>query len=175
MGVSGKLDILKELLREALSGNHKILIFSQFVGMLKIIEEYLIKKKIIFAYMDGSTRERKAVIDKFNQDDSVRVFLLSLKVGGLGLNLTSADTVILYEPWWNPAVESQAIDRTHRIGQKNAVTAYKLIAQGTIEEKILELQQRKKQLIDALIVSEKGIAKSIGWEDVKFLLDIKEA
>jgi SNF2 family DNA or RNA helicase len=174
MGVSGKFNMLKELLQEALSGNHKILVFSQFVEMLKIIREYLIKEKIAFEYMDGSTKDREAPVNSFNNDEKIRLFLLSLKVGGLGLNLTSADTVILYEPWWNPAVENQAIDRAHRIGQKKTVVAYKMITKGTIEEKILELQKRKKRLIDSLVVSEEGIAKKLGWEDIKFLLGINE-
>ena len=122
--------------------------------------------------MDGSTKNRLETVDRFNALDQVKVFLLSLKVGGVGLNLTSADTVILFEPWWNPAVEDQAIDRAHRIGQKKTVIAYKLICKGTIEEKMLELQKRKKNMIDSLVVAEEGVAKKLGWEDIRFLLDI---
>ncbi len=170
--VSAKLNLLKEMLQEALSGGHKVLVFSQFVEMLTIIGDYLKKEKIPFEYMDGSTKDRAAAVKNFNDNPDVKVFLLSLKTGGVGLNLTSADTVILYEPWWNPSVEDQAIDRAHRIGQKNTVTAYKLICKGTIEEKILELQKRKKNIIDSLVVSEDGIAKKLGWDDIKFLLDI---
>lgn len=172
LAVSAKLNLLKEILQEAVSGGHNILIFSQFVTMLSIIAEYLKKEKILFEYMDGSTKDRPGAVERFNTADDVKIFLLSLKVGGVGLNLTKADTVILYEPWWNPAVEDQAVDRAHRIGQKSAVTAYKLICKGTIEEKILELQKRKKNLIDSLVVSEEGIAKKLGWEDIKFLLDL---
>ena len=149
------------------------MIFSQFIGMLGIIAEYLKKENIIFEYMDGSTKDRRETVDRFNSSDEVKVFLLSLKVGGVGLNLTSADTVILFEPWWNPAVEDQAIDRAHRIGQQKTVMAYKFICKGTIEEKILELQKRKKNMIDSLVVAEEGIAKKLGWEDIRFLLDIE--
>ncbi len=172
LSVSAKLNLLKELLAEALSGGHRVLIFSQFIGMLGIIAQYLKKEDIVFEYMDGSTTERRECVDRFNSDTKVKVFLLSLKVGGVGLNLTGADTVIIFEPWWNPAVEDQAIDRAHRIGQRNTVTAYKLICKGTIEEKMLELQKRKRNMIDSLVIAEDGIAKKLGWEDIKFLLDI---
>lgn len=170
---SAKLVLLKELLSEALDGGHKILIFSQFVEMLKIIAEYLRKETIVFEYMDGRTKNRRQSVERFNNNNAVRVFLLSLKVGGFGLNLTSADTVIIYEPWWNPAVEEQATDRAHRIGQKKTVVAYKMITKGTIEEKILELQKKKKHIFDSLIISEDGLAKKLSWEDIKFLLDIE--
>jgi len=170
--ISSKLNLLKELLSESLDGGHKILIFSQFTQMLDIITEYLKKEKLTFERMDGSTKDRREIVERFNQDPETKIFLLSLKVGGVGLNLTSADTIILFEPWWNPAVEDQAIDRAHRIGQKKSVTAYKLICKGTIEEKILELQKKKKNLIDSLVVAEEGISKALDWEDIKFLLDM---
>ncbi len=171
--VSGKMELLKETLDELLAGGHKVLIFSQFVSMLKIMEEYLEREKIPYAYMDGSSKDRQEEVERFNKDSSLKVFLLSLKVGGVGLNLTSADTVIIYEPWWNPAVENQAIDRVHRIGQSNSVLAYRLITKGTIEEKMLELQNRKRFLMDALVLSEESIGKKLDWEDIKFLLDLK--
>ncbi len=171
--VSGKMELLKETLAELLAGGHKVLIFSQFVSMLKIMEEYLEREKITYAYMDGSSKDRQEEVERFNADASLKVFLLSLKVGGVGLNLTSADTVIIYEPWWNPAVENQAIDRVHRIGQNNAVLAYRLITKGTIEEKMLELQNRKRFLMDTLVLSEETIGKRLDWEDIKFLLDMK--
>jgi SNF2 family DNA or RNA helicase len=174
IGISAKTDLFKEMLQELLSSGHRVLIFSQFVQMLGILRDHLDKEKIVYEYMDGQTKDRHKRVDHFNNDPKVQVFLLSLKVGGLGLNLTSADSVILYEPWWNPAVEQQAIDRTHRIGQKNSVLAYHLIARGTIEEKIVELQQRKKYLMNAIVLSDESIAKQIGWEDIKFLLDIKD-
>ncbi|MBF0387382.1 MAG: SNF2 helicase associated domain-containing protein [Candidatus Omnitrophica bacterium] len=173
IGISAKTDLLKEMLGEILSSGHRVLVFSQFVGMLEIIRDHLTKEQIAFEYMDGRTQDRQKRVEHFNSDPTVQVFLLSLKTGGLGLNLTSADTVILYEPWWNPAVEQQAIDRTHRIGQKKAVVAYHLIARGTIEEKILELQERKKFLMSSLVLSDESIAKKLGWDDIKFLLDIK--
>ena len=169
--VSTKLNLLKELLDEALDAGHRVLVFSQFVQMLDIIGDYLGREKISFECLDGRTRDREGVVERFKQGGS-SVFLLSLKVGGVGLNLTSADTVILFEPWWNPAVESQAIDRAYRIGQDKQVMAYKLICKGTIEEKMLELQKHKKNLIDSLILSEDSLGKALGWEDVKFLLDI---
>jgi len=171
--VSGKMELLKETLEELLAGGHKVLIFSQFVSMLKIMEEYLIREKIPYAYMDGSSKDRQEEVARFNADPSIKVFLLSLKVGGVGLNLTSADTVIIYEPWWNPAVENQAIDRVHRIGQEVSVLAYRMITKGTIEEKMLELQNRKRFLMDALVLSEASIGKKLDWEDIKFLLDMK--
>jgi SNF2 family DNA or RNA helicase len=171
--VSGKMELLKETLDELLAGGHKVLIFSQFVSMLRIIEDYLKREKIAYAYMDGSSTDRQEEVARFNSDPELKVFLLSLKVGGVGLNLTSADTVIIYEPWWNPAVENQAIDRVHRIGQSNSVLAYRLITKGTIEEKMLELQNRKRFLMDSLVLSEDSIGKKLDWEDIKFLLDMK--
>ncbi len=171
--VSGKMELLKETVGELLAGGHKVLIFSQFVSMLKIMEDYLKHEDIAYAYMDGSSRDRQEEVERFNNDPALKVFLLSLKVGGVGLNLTSADTVIIYEPWWNPAVENQAIDRVHRIGQQNSVLAFRLITKGTIEEKMLELQNRKRFLMDALVLSEDSIGKKLDWDDIKFLLDMK--
>ncbi len=171
--VSGKMELLKETLAELLSGGHKVLIFSQFVSMLNFMEDYLKREDIAYAYLDGSSKDRQGEVERFNQDPNLKVFLLSLKVGGVGLNLTSADTVIIYEPWWNPAVENQAIDRVHRIGQNNSVLAYRLITKGTIEEKMLELQNRKRFLMDSLVLSEDSIGKKLDWEDIKFLLDMK--
>jgi SNF2 family DNA or RNA helicase len=142
---SAKLELLRELLEELISEGRKVLIFSQFVSMLKIIEESILKKAgYSYEVLTGSTRDRKRVIERFKEGKDV--FLISLKAGGLGLNLTEADTVILYEPWWNPAVESQATDRVYRIGQKNKVFIYKLIVENSVEEKILELQKKKKDL-----------------------------
>lgn len=173
IGVSAKTDLFKEMISELVPSGHRVLVFSQFVGMLEILREYLDKEGIVYEYMDGKTKDRADRVERFNQDHSVKVFLLSLKVGGLGLNLASADTVILYEPWWNPSVEQQAIDRAHRIGQRNPVLAYHLIARGTIEEKILQLQDRKKFLLNSLVFSEEALSRKLGWEDIKFLLDLK--
>jgi len=170
---SAKLDMLLEIIDEAIAGNHKILIFSQFVKMLKIIEEILQEKNIEYEMLHGGTKDRMDRIDNFNNNDNVKIFLLSLKAGGTGLNLTAADTVIHYDPWWNPAVEDQATDRAHRIGQKKVVNVYKLISKGSIEEKILELQKRKKDLIDKVIKSGEPVIKKLTWNDFKDLLDFE--
>jgi superfamily II DNA or RNA helicase len=145
--VSAKLGALRELLGEAIDGGHRVLVFSQFTSMLDLIERALAADGIAFCRLDGSTKDRAAVVEKFQSDDSIPVFLISLKAGGVGLNLTAADTVIHFDPWWNPAVEAQATDRAHRIGQKRVVTSIKLIARDTIEERVLALQQRKRDLL----------------------------
>ena len=149
---SGKIEILEELIDELLEGNHKILIFSQFTSMLKIIAKLLGKKKISYSYLDGQVKvaNREGVIEDFTSGKT-DIFLISLKAGGTGLNLTEADTVIHVDPWWNPAVEDQATDRAHRIGQKDVVNVYKIITRNTIEEKIYEIQLRKRKLIDSVI------------------------
>ena len=149
-----KSDALHELLEEAIEGGHRVLIFSQFVEMLQILVPDLAGKGIDFCYLDGQTRNRGEVVRKFQEED-VPVFLISLKAGGVGLNLAAADTVIHIDPWWNPAVEAQATDRAHRIGQEKVVTSYKLITRGTVEEKILALQNRKREMTESLL-SEAG-------------------
>jgi len=151
-GGSGKLDLLQQLLIDATDSGHRILLFSQFTGMLSLIKQQLELMKIDYHYLDGATQaaERLKLVHSFNSGEKP-VFLISLKAGGTGLNLTGADMVIHYDPWWNPAVEEQATDRAHRIGQKNAVQVYKLITRNTIEEKIYLLQQKKQELIDTLI------------------------
>ncbi len=151
-GGSGKLEMVQELIREATDGGHRILLFSQFTGMLSLIRQELETMKISYHYLDGATRAdmRLQLVKSFNAGEK-SVFLISLKAGGTGLNLTGADMVIHYDPWWNPAVEDQATDRAYRIGQKNSVQVYKLITKNTIEEKIYLLQQKKKELIDTLI------------------------
>jgi SNF2 family DNA or RNA helicase len=151
-GGSGKLDLLEELIDELVDGQHRILLFSQFTSLLKIIRESINKKGMNYLYLDGSTpvHERMDLVDRFNSGFG-EVFLISLKAGGTGLNLTSADVVIHFDPWWNPAVEDQATDRAHRIGQENVVQVFKLITKDTIEEKIIELQNKKKDLINAVI------------------------
>lgn len=151
-GGSGKLEMLQELLEEALDSGHRILLFSQFTSMLSIIRENLEREKIEYFYLDGSTKAelRGELVQAFNSGKG-SVFLISLKAGGTGLNLTGADMVIHFDPWWNPAVEDQATDRAHRIGQQNVVQVVKLITQGTIEEKVYELQQKKKEMIESVI------------------------
>ncbi|MDF1657951.1 MAG: DEAD/DEAH box helicase [Verrucomicrobiales bacterium] len=159
---SVKADTLNELLDEAIEGGHRVLIFSQFVEMLQVLVPDLAAKQIDFCYLDGQTKNRGEVVKRF-QEKEVPVFLISLKAGGVGLNLTAADTVIHIDPWWNPAVETQATDRAHRIGQTNVVTSYKLITRGTVEEKILSLQNKKRAMTESLL-SEAGDAGLSGDE-----------
>ena len=147
--VSVKLARLMELLDEAQRGGHRVLVFSQFTSMLSLIRDELDKEDIDFCYLDGATNDRSAVVNKFQKPNGPPVFLISLKAGGYGLTLTAADTVVLFDPWWNPAVEAQAADRIHRIGQTKPATIYKLITRGTVEEKILRLQDRKRSVISA--------------------------
>jgi len=147
--VSVKLARLMELLDEAQRGGHRVLVFSQFTSMLSLIRDELDKEDIDFCYLDGGTKDRSAVVDQFQKPTGPPVFLISLKAGGYGLTLTAADTVVLFDPWWNPAVEAQAADRIHRIGQTKPATIYKLITRGTVEEKILSLQDRKRSVISA--------------------------
>jgi len=155
--VSAKLGALRELLGEAIDGGHRVLVFSQFTTMLDLIERALMADGVVFCRLDGSTKDRGAVVEKFQGDAAIPVFLISLKAGGVGLNLTAADTVIHFDPWWNPAVEAQATDRAHRIGQKNVVTAIKLIARGTIEERVLELQRRKRAMLESTVDAEAAL------------------
>jgi SNF2 family DNA or RNA helicase len=168
-GDSGKLEDIVYMIHNALGKDHNILIFSQFVKHLKIIENHLVDAKINYAYLDGSVRDRKKEIEKFLHNDEVSIFLISLKAGGLGLNLTKADYVFLLDPWWNPAAEAQAIDRAHRIGQKNKVFTYKFIARDTVEEKILQLQDNKIKLAQDLISIEESFVKSLTKDDIKKL------
>ena len=147
---SAKMDLLMELLPTMVEEGRRILIFSQFTGMLDLIEKELDKEKIEYQTLTGKSKDRGKLCDDF-QAGKVPVFLISLRAGGTGITLTKADTVIHYDPWWNPALESQATDRAYRIGQKNPVFVYKLICQGTIEEKILKLQQKKRALFDGIL------------------------
>ncbi|MGC4092036.1 MAG: helicase-related protein [Polyangiaceae bacterium] len=163
---SGKLSAIRELIDEVESGGHKVLVFSQFVSMLKLIREALDEDKVRYEYLDGSTIDRAERVDRFQTDPTIPVFLISLKAGGSGLNLTAADTVIHFDPWWNPAVEDQASDRAHRIGQKRVVTVYRLVAAGTIEEKILQLKQKKKDLVTSVLSEDMGGAKNLSKDDL---------
>ena len=167
---SGKLDLFGELLEEVIDGGHRLLVFSQFVGMLTLLKEKLTAEGIEFCYLDGSTTDRAGVVERFQTNATIPVFLISLKAGGVGLNLTGADTVIHFDPWWNPAVEDQATDRAHRIGQTKVVTSYKLITRDTVEEKILTLQNRKREIIQATIGGEEEFAASLSWEEIQELL-----
>ncbi|MHB9095163.1 MAG: DEAD/DEAH box helicase, partial [Eubacteriales bacterium] len=172
-GESGKMQLLQEVMEDTLASGHRILLFSQFTTMLKIIREYLFAHNIGYFYLDGSTRaeQRQEMVRSFNEGEG-KVFLISLKAGGTGLNLTGADMVIHFDPWWNPAVEAQAADRTHRIGQKNVVQVFKLITRGTIEEKIFALQQKKKELIDSVIRPGETFLSKLTEEELKAIFDI---
>ena len=170
-GDSGKLKEVTYMLKNSISKGHKVLIFSQFVKHLKIMSDYLVSEKIQFSYLDGSTKDRQAQVENFQENDDISVFLISLMAGGTGLNLTKADYVFLLDPWWNPAVEAQAIDRAHRIGQTRTVFAYKFITKDTIEEKILKLQGHKQKLASDLITIEESFVKSLSKENIKDLFD----
>jgi SNF2 family DNA or RNA helicase len=169
---SGKLMALRELIDECQESGHKVLVFSQFVTMLKLMREALDEDKVRYEYLDGSTMDRPERIERFQTDPTIGVFLISLKAGGAGLNLTAADTVIHFDPWWNPAVEDQASDRAHRIGQSKVVTVYRLVAAGTIEEKILELKAKKKDLVASVLSEDAGGAKKLTRDDLDDLFKI---
>jgi SNF2 family DNA or RNA helicase len=169
-GDSGKLEDITHMLQNAMGEGHKILVFSQFVKHLDLVKAYLKLNKIDFAYLDGSSVDRKEQVERFNRDTSLKIFLISIKAGGLGLNLTEADYVFILDPWWNPAVEAQAVDRAHRIGQKKKVFTYKFITRNTVEEKILTLQQRKLRLTQELITTEESFMKQLTKEDIEQML-----
>lgn len=168
--LSGKMGLALELVRQAVEGGHKVLLFSQFTGMLDLLRTALDEMGIGHATIEGKTRDREAEIKKFSKDPNTPIFLLSLRAGGTGLTLVEADTVILFDPWWNPMVEAQAMDRAHRIGQTKSVNVYKLVTKGSVEEKVMELQVRKKQLFDALIQESETDLSALTWEDVQGLL-----
>ncbi len=165
-----KLDVLCPQIQELLSEGHKALVFSQFTSMLAIIKRHLDARNIVYEYLDGRTRNREDHIERFQNDPDCGVFLISLKAGGLGLNLTAADYVFLFDPWWNPAVESQAIDRAHRVGQTRRVVAYRLICRGTVEEKISELQDKKRSLADTILTADNRLLKGLSADDLQMLL-----
>jgi SNF2 family DNA or RNA helicase len=169
-GDSSKYDMLLELLQTLMEGRHKTVIFSQYTRMLNIMREDLQKQGIRFEYLDGSSKNRLSIVKKFNEDQNIPIFLVSLKAGGSGLNLVGADTVIHYDMWWNPAVENQATDRVHRLGQKQSVSSYKLITLNTIEEKILELHNRKKGLVRDVVSRDEDMMAKLTWEEVLELL-----
>ena len=166
---SAKMDVLVEHLLALHAGGHKVLIFSQFVEMLKLVKAELDRCSLSYLYLDGQTRKRQARVDEFQNRPEIPFFLISLKAGGVGLNLTAADYVVHIDPWWNPAVEMQATDRSHRIGQDKPVFVYKLITRDTVEEKILVLQERKRELVDRLISTEVSFFKQINADEVRSL------
>ncbi len=167
---SAKLEMLLEQVQEVTGERHKTLIFSQFTSLLAIVRRELDKAGIVYEYLDGKTNNRQQRVERFQTDPNCPVFLISLKAGGHGLNLTAADYVFILDPWWNPAVEAQAVDRAHRIGQQQPVFAYRLIAKDTIEEKILELQAGKKQLAEAIVAEDNSLLGGLSAEDLEFLL-----
>ncbi|HTU27152.1 MAG TPA: DEAD/DEAH box helicase, partial [Pirellulales bacterium] len=169
-GSSAKLDTLLEQLTELVDEGHKALVFSQFTSLLAIVRRQLDRREICYEYLDGKTTKRQAVIDRFQSDPACKLFLISLKAGGQGLNLTAADYIFILDPWWNPAVEAQAIDRAHRLGQKRPVFAYRLIARGTVEEKIVQLQGQKRDLADAIVSADNSLLQNLTVEDLQLLL-----
>lgn len=169
-GDSAKYEMLWELLQTLVEGGHKTVIFSQYTRMLQIMREDFEQRGIAFSYLDGSSKNRMDIVKEFNENEKIPVFLVSLKAGGTGLNLVGADTVIHYDMWWNPAVEAQATDRVHRMGQKKSVSSYKLITLNTIEEKIVEMQRRKKGLVKKVVSCDDEAIAKLTWEDVLELL-----
>jgi len=167
---SAKLDTLLEQLEEVIDEGHKVLVFSQFTSFLAILRKRLDAKPICYEYLDGRTTDRQARVARFQEDPECRLFLVSLKAGGQGLNLTAADYIYILDPWWNPAVEAQAVDRAHRIGQTRRVFAYRLIARDTVEEKILALQDKKRELAESIVRADQSVIGSLTPEDVELLL-----
>jgi superfamily II DNA or RNA helicase len=167
---STKLDMLLPQIAEVVDEGHKVLVFSQFTSFLAIVRQRLDEEKLVYEYLDGKTRDRQQRVDRFQTDPECPIFLISLKAGGLGLNLTAAEYVYLLDPWWNPAVETQAIDRSHRIGQTHTVFAYRLIARDTVEQKILDLQQKKRDLADAILNADNRLIQALTKDDLEFLL-----
>ncbi len=163
---SGKLEALLELLREAVDGGHRSLVFSQFTSMLDLIAPALDEAGISWCRLDGTTKDRGTVVERFQSDASISVFLISLKAGGTGLNLTAADTVIHFDPWWNPAVEAQATDRAHRIGQQNVVTSIKLVARDTVEQRVLDMQEKKRALLTELLDPENSAGPALDAQEL---------
>ncbi|HUK89514.1 MAG TPA: DEAD/DEAH box helicase [Blastocatellia bacterium] len=166
---SAKLDMLTSQLYELMDEGHKVLVFSQFTSFLAIVRTALDREGVQYEYLDGQTRDRQTPVERFQQDPDCKLFLISLKAGGLGLNLTSAEYVFLLDPWWNPAVEAQAIDRAHRIGQTRRVFAYRLISRDTVEEKVLELQKTKRNLADSIINADNSLIRELSRDDLNLL------
>jgi SNF2 family DNA or RNA helicase len=167
---SAKFDALIPQLSELREEGHKVLVFSQFTSLLALLRSRLDADGVVYEYLDGKTRDRESRVTRFQEDPSCDLFLISLKAGGLGLNLTAAEYVFLLDPWWNPAVEAQAIDRAHRIGQTRHVFAYRLLAADTVEDKIVELQRSKRDLADAIVRADAGLLRNLRAEDLEILL-----
>ena len=168
--LSSKIENLFEMLEDIILSNHKVLIFANFLGSLDLISEKANSLGYEHLLMTGSTRNRQELVDKFQNDKNIKLFLMTLKVGGVGLNLTEADYVFIFDPWWNKSAENQAVDRAHRMGQKNRVFSYKMITKGTIEEKILELQSQKQDMTDMIISGDEGGLKQLSSADLDYIL-----
>jgi len=164
------MNAFRELLYNCLEGGHRMLVFSQFVQVLKLLKAELQSADLPFCYLDGSTTDRMAQVDRFQEDESIPVFLISLKAGGTGLNLTAADVVVHFDPWWNPAAEAQATDRAHRIGQDKQVNVYKLITSGTVEEKVLDLQKEKRKLLEQVFDESEAANLKLSVQDLRELI-----
>ena len=168
--LSPKREALMEHLSDTIANGHKALVFCNFLASLELIGEQLEEMGIDYVSMSGATRDRQSLVNRFQEDPACKAFLMTLKTGGTGLNLTAADTIFIYDPWWNIAAEQQAIDRAHRIGQTSKVLAYRLITQGSIEEKIQELQERKRALFDQVIGADAGALKALSEDDIDYIL-----
>ena len=169
---SGKFEYLKGMLEQIIQEKHRVLLFSQFVDMLDIIKGWLEREGIPYEYLTGKTKDRQAAVENFNNNPNIPIFLISLKAGGTGLNLTGADYVIHYDPWWNPAVEDQATDRAYRIGQTKKVFVYRLITKNTVEEKIQKIKGRKRDLVDSVVSIDRNITKSLTMEDLRDIFSV---
>jgi SNF2 family DNA or RNA helicase len=167
---AAKLEALLEHLEEVLDEGHKALVFSQFTSFLAILRRQLDARGTVYEYLDGRTTDRQARVARFQEDADCRLFLVSLKAGGQGLNLTAADYIYILDPWWNPAVDGRGLDRAHRIGQTRRVFAYRLIARDTVEEKIVALQDRKRELAESIVRADDSMIASLTAEDVELLL-----
>ena len=169
---SAKLEAFRELVAEAVDDGHRVLVFSQFTSLLALLRAELDAQQLAYCYLDGSmpAQARQTAVDQFQASPEIPLFLLSLKAGGTGLNLTGADTVVHFDPWWNPAAEAQATDRAHRIGQTRVVTSYKLIAAGTVEEKVLGLQAEKRALLAGVFEASDALSAKLTLTDMKALL-----
>jgi SNF2 family DNA or RNA helicase len=167
---SAKLRAFRELLYTCLEGGHRLLVFSQFVQVLQLIKQELESTALPYCYLDGSSKDRMKQVDLFQDDESIPVFLISLKAGGTGLNLTGADVVVHFDPWWNPAAETQATDRAHRIGQDKVVTVYKMIASDTVEDKVLQLQQEKRALLEQVFEESEAANLKLSVSDLRELI-----
>ena len=166
-----KLELLAQQMKDIIFEGHKVLVFSQFTSFLSLVKQQFDADGINYEYLDGKSSKRAESVKRFQEDESVSAFLISIKAGGHGLNLTSADYVFLLDPWWNPAVEAQAIDRAHRMGQQNPVIAYRMICRDTVEEKIVSLQQSKRDLADKIVRSDESLIRSLTADDLQILFE----